>query len=94
MKYSKIVKRGGRKFRYNYERGLIEWIDNGLKNEKGEMLMFNVKIMTSGNYPLDPTPCEIRRLLDRISRSLENGNTKGFVFDFNGNKVGEWKLED
>lgn len=56
--------------------------------------MFNVKIMTSGNYPLDPTPFEIRRLLDRISRSLENGNTKGFVFDFNGNKVGEWKLED
>lgn len=71
--------------------------------------MFTVKIKTSGaafrddwsgqvdasgNYPLDPTSCEIRRLLDRIAKRLKEGNTKGFVFDFNGNKVGEWKLED
>lgn len=33
MKYSKIVKRRGRKFRYNYERGLFEWID---KDDNGE----------------------------------------------------------
>lgn len=33
MKYSKIVKRRVRKFRYNYERGLIEWID---KDDNGE----------------------------------------------------------
>ena len=33
MKYSKIDKRRGRKFRYNYERGLIEWID---KDDNGE----------------------------------------------------------
>ena len=33
MKYSKIVKRSGRKFRYNYERGLFEWID---KDDNGE----------------------------------------------------------
>lgn len=70
--------------------------------------MFTVKIMTSGaafrdwsgeanasgDYPLDPTSCEIRRLLNRISRKLEKGYTGGLVFDFNGNKVGEWKLED
>lgn len=70
--------------------------------------MFTVKIMTSGaafrdwcgeanasgDYPLDPTSCEIRRLLNRILRKLEKGYTDGLVFDFNGNKVGEWKLED
>jgi len=33
MKYSKIVKRSGRMFRYNYERGLFEWID---KDDNGE----------------------------------------------------------
>nr|DAK69301.1 MAG TPA: hypothetical protein [Caudoviricetes sp.] len=45
--------------------------------------MFTVKIMTSeaafrdgqvdasGNYPLDPTSCEIRRLLKLISQNLE-----------------------
>lgn len=67
--------------------------------------MFTVKIMTSGaafrddssgqvdasgNYPLDPTACEIRR----ISQNLEEGYTGGIAFDYNGNKVGEWKLED
>lgn len=70
--------------------------------------MFTVKIKTSGaafrdwsgqmdasgNYPLDPTLCEIRRLLNLISRNLEEGYTGGLVFDLNGNKVGEWKLED
>ena len=70
--------------------------------------MFTVKIKTSGaafrdwsgqmdasgNYPLDPTACEIRRLLDRIAKRLKEGNTEGFVFDYNGNKVWEWKLED
>lgn len=70
--------------------------------------MFTVKIKTSGaafrdwsgqmdasgNYPLDPTSCEIRRLLNLISRNLEEGYTCGPVFDLNGNKVGEWKLED
>ena len=70
--------------------------------------MFTVKIKTSGaafrdwsgqmdasgNYPLDTTSCEIRRLLNLISRNLEEGYTGGLVFDLNGNKVGEWKLED
>ena len=70
--------------------------------------MFTVKIMTSGaafrddshavgssgNYPLDPTACEIRRLLKLISQNLEEGYTGGIAFDYNGNKVGEWKLED
>lgn len=68
--------------------------------------MFTVKIMTSeaafrdgqvgssGNYPLDPTSCEIRRLLKLISQNLEEGYTGGIAFDYNGNKVGEWKLED
>lgn len=70
--------------------------------------MFTVKIKTSGaafrdwtgqmdasgNYPLDPTSYEIRRLLNLISRNLEEGYTGGLVFDLNGNKVGEWKLED
>ena len=70
--------------------------------------MFTLKIKTSGaafrdwsaqvdageDYPLDPTACEIRRLLNLISQNLEEGYTGGLVFDFNGNKVGEWKLED
>lgn len=71
--------------------------------------MFTVKIMTSGaafrddssgqvdasgNYPLDPSACEIRRLLRLISQNLEEGYTGGIAFDYNGNKVGEWKLED
>ena len=71
--------------------------------------MFTVKIMTSGaafrddssghvdasgNYPLDPTACEIRRLLKLISQNLEEGYTGGIAFDYNGNKVGEWKLEE
>ena len=70
--------------------------------------MFTVKIMTSGaafrdcsgeanasgDYPLDPTAYEIRRLLNLISRNLEEGYTGGISFDYNGNRVGEWKLED
>lgn len=50
--------------------------------------------MQVGTTHLHPTACEIRRLLDRIAKRLKEGNTKGFVFDYNGNKVGEWKLED
>lgn len=52
------------------------------------------QVDASGNYPLDPTACEIRRLLKLISQNLEEGYTGGLVFDLNGNKVGEWKLED
>lgn len=52
------------------------------------------QVDASGNCPLDPTACEIRRLLKLISQNLEEGYTGGLVFDLNGNKVGEWKLED
>ena len=55
---------------------------------------WNGVVDASGNYPLDPTCCEIRRLLSRISRRLEKGVPHGFLFDYHGNKVGEWKLED
>lgn len=50
--------------------------------------------MQVGTTHLHPSACEIRRLLKLISQNLEEGYTGGIAFDYNGNKVGEWKLED
>ena len=47
MKYSKIVRRRGRKFRYNYERRLIEWIN---KDNNGEWKVINAVGLRKENW--------------------------------------------
>lgn len=36
---------------------------------------------------------QIRCILDRISLYLGDGKTEGIIYDFNGNKIGNWFLE-
>lgn len=47
MKYSKIVRRRGRKFRYNYERRLIEWIN---KDNNGKWEVINAVGLRKENW--------------------------------------------
>lgn len=35
---------------------------------------------------------EIKRILEKIIRQVENGHEDGVIMDINGNKVGEWEL--
>jgi len=37
---------------------------------------------------------ELIRNLKEIEKKLENGYESGYVMDINGNKTGNWKLED
>lgn len=65
--------------------------------------MFTVKINTSGaSYrdeedpsKLDASSWQLCENLDQIIAILETGTRmNGNIFDINGNKVGEWKLEE
>jgi hypothetical protein len=44
--------------------------------------------------PLTPevTQEECARILREIAKRLDDGNIEGFAIDFNGNRVGSWKL--
>jgi len=35
---------------------------------------------------------EISRILCKIARQVESGNTRGLVIDINGNRIGEWEI--
>ena len=37
---------------------------------------------------------EIKRVLKNVCNQLENGYVKGTCIDINGNKVGEWSLDE
>lgn len=68
--------------------------------------MFKVSIMTGGsafrdesevdkdgNFVLDSTGSEVRRLLKIVRDKIADGETEGVLMDFNGNRVGEWSYE-
>lgn len=46
-----------------------------------------------GDYILDRSAYEVKRILREVSNKLENGYDEGKVFDINGNCVGEWKYK-
>lgn len=35
----------------------------------------------------------VAEALAEVQRRLENGHESGFVFDYNGNRVGEWGVQ-
>lgn len=46
-----------------------------------------------GDYELDRSGHEVRRILKDIALKLEHGKDRGYIMDVNGNKVGSWKYE-
>ncbi len=46
-----------------------------------------------GDFVLDPTACEVRRILSEVRTQLAYGNTSGKIRDINGNAVGSWVYE-
>lgn len=62
--------------------------------------MLKIEIKTGGaayrddNDELDRNAYELRRNLKEIMEKLEYGCQSGYIMDVNGNKVGEWSLED
>lgn len=62
--------------------------------------MFELKIKTSNaayrddDYNLDSSNYELIRNLKSVIHKLESGYDEGIIMDINGNRVGEWKLED
>lgn len=64
--------------------------------------MFEIKIKTSGaafhnefnpEYDRSCTISEIARILEKICDEMQGGRTEGKAIDYNGNTVGEWKLD-
>lgn len=43
---------------------------------------------------LDPFAYELRKNLNDVIDKLKRGFTEGTIHDINGNKTGEWSLED
>lgn len=62
--------------------------------------MLKIEIKTGGaayrdeNDELDRSAYELRRNLKEIMEKLEYGCQSGYIMDINGNKVGEWSLEN
>ena len=62
--------------------------------------MLKIEIKTGGaayreeNDELDRSAYELRRNLKEIMAKLECGCQSDYIMDINGNKVGEWSLED
>ena len=56
--------------------------------------MFKLEINT-GNaaFDGDNKEYEICRILESISRKIEDGQTYGKLIDINGNNVGKWTLD-
>lgn len=53
-----------------------------------------LKVNKNGDYELDSSGSEVRRILGEISRQLLlEYNSGGIVMDINGNKVGWWHYE-
>ena len=65
--------------------------------------MFEVKIRTGGaafKHDSDEEylnemceVLEVKRLLNKIIRDMQEGDRSGSVMDINGNKVGEWRFD-
>ena len=62
--------------------------------------MLKIEIKTGGaayrdeDGELDRSAYELRRNLKEIEEKLEYGCQAGYIMDINGNKVGNWTLED
>ena len=62
--------------------------------------MLKIEIETGGvayrdeDGELDRSAYELRRNLKEIKEKLEYGYQAGYIMDINGNKVGNWTLED
>ena len=62
--------------------------------------MLKIEIKTGGSAyrdedgELDGSAYELRRNLKEIEEKLEYGYQAGYIMDINGNKVGNWTLED
>ena len=62
--------------------------------------MLKIEIKTGGaayrdeDGELDRSAYELRRNLKEIEEKLEYGYRAGYIMDINGNKVGNWTLED
>ena len=62
--------------------------------------MLKIEIKTGGaayrdeDGELDRSAYELRRNLKEIEEKLEYGYQAGYIMDINGNKVGNWTLED
>lgn len=63
-------------------------------------VMLKIEIKTGGaayrdeDGELDRSAYELRRNLKEIEEKLEYGCQAGYIMDINGNKVGNWTLED
>jgi len=53
--------------------------------------MFSLKFKTD-NAAFDDKTEEVARILLEIARQLTEGYTSGRATDYNGNRVGEWRL--
>lgn len=50
--------------------------------------MFTLKIKTTN--AATENPYDVAELVEKVANNLKNGATSGTVYDYNGNKVGEW----
>ena len=49
----------------------------------------------TGNVAFDDSADkEVRRILEKIADSVECGNTRGTIMDINGNKIGNWSMDE
>lgn len=55
--------------------------------------MMEIKFETSGAAFEDYGDYEVSRILERISKEVEEGRTEGKVIDVYGNIIGEWYLD-
>lgn len=54
--------------------------------------MFMVRFETDNAVFENDPQAECMRILKKIINDLDNSETEGKIFDLNGNRVGEWKL--
>ena len=47
----------------------------------------------TGEYALDASGYEVRRILQEVIHALKREQNHGFIMYINGNKVGEWSYE-
>ena len=52
-----------------------------------------VKIKSNNDAFADGQADEVARILRKVTRAIEQGETSGSLLDFNGNKVGTFNLD-
>lgn len=51
------------------------------------------RVDRNGDYMLDRSGAEVKRLMTYVAGCIEAGIDSGVLMDMNGNKVGEWIYE-